>query len=389
MGEATLQPLLYLMLMCCTAHQAALTVSPSSSQFFSGASVSLSCEEDGSSAGWTVRRNSSRGTRTQCGPDWGRLTGSVCRISGLFERDSGAYWCESGGGAAGPSTPLTVSGGPVILQSPVLPVMEGGALTLSCTARVPPSSPTAALFYKDGSLIRTEPTGHMTLQPVSRSDEGLYSCSIGGDRSPSSRVRVTAFTPPGSPPLVSEWLVVGCVCSVVFLVLVLVLVLLWRRRVHRKPAAGVSETREEDVAYSELRILQKERRPRRQHGEPEPEPASVYAAVRTDEVSYGQIRIGQPANRPKRREPEPEPASVYAAVRTDEVSYGQIRIKQPAHRPKRREPEPEPASAYATVRTQDVSYGQIRIKQPANRPKRREPEPEPASAYAAVRTQNF
>ncbi|KAM9718085.1 uncharacterized protein ACNS7B_021517 isoform 5-T5 [Menidia menidia] len=354
MGEATLQPLLYLMLMCCTAHQAALTVSPSSSQFFSGASVSLSCEEDGSSAGWTVRRNSSRGTRTQCGPDWGRLTGSVCRISGLFERDSGAYWCESGGGAAGPSTPLTVSGGPVILQSPVLPVMEGGALTLSCTARVPPSSPTAALFYKDGSLIRTEPTGHMTLQPVSRSDEGLYSCSIGGDRSPSSRVRVTAFTPPGSPPLVSEWLVVGCVCSVVFLVLVLVLVLLWRRRVHRKPAAGVSETREEDVAYSELRILQKERRPRRQHGEPEPEPASVYAAVRTDEVSYGQIRI-----------------------------------KQPAHRPKRREPEPEPASAYATVRTQDVSYGQIRIKQPANRPKRREPEPEPASAYAAVRTQNF
>ncbi|KAM9718305.1 uncharacterized protein ACNS7B_021665 isoform 1-T1 [Menidia menidia] len=180
-----------------STHQAALTVSPSSSQFFEGASVSLSCEEDGSSAGWTVGRNSSRGTRTQCGADWGRLTGSVCRISGLFESDSGSYWCESGGGAAGPSTPLTVSGGPVILQSPVLPVMEGGALTLSCTARAPPSSPTAD-FYKDGSLIRTEPTGHMTLQPVSRSDEGLYSCSIGGDRSPSSRVRVSG-KPPTSP----------------------------------------------------------------------------------------------------------------------------------------------------------------------------------------------
>ncbi|KAM9719125.1 uncharacterized protein ACNS7B_020089 [Menidia menidia] len=124
-----------------STHQAALTVSPSSSQFFSGASVSLSCEEDGSSAGWTVRRNTSRGTRTQCGPDWGRLTGSVCRISGVSERDSGVYWCESGGGAAGPSTPLTVSGGPVILQSPVLPVMEGGALTLSCTADPPPLQP--------------------------------------------------------------------------------------------------------------------------------------------------------------------------------------------------------------------------------------------------------
>ncbi|KAM9718304.1 sialoadhesin-like isoform 3-T3 [Menidia menidia] len=195
-------------LLSCTANAAALTVSPSSSQFFRGASVSLSCEEDGSSAGWTVRRNSSRGTRTQCGPDWGRLANSSCKIRYLYPSDSGAYWCESGGGAAGPSTPLTVSGGPVILQSPVLPVMEGGALTLSCTARAPPSSPTAALFYKDGSLIRTEPTGHMTLRPVSRSDEGLYSCSIGGDRSPSSRVRVTGSKEPVSvataPPLQAE-----------------------------------------------------------------------------------------------------------------------------------------------------------------------------------------
>ncbi|KAM9718313.1 uncharacterized protein ACNS7B_021669 isoform 2-T3 [Menidia menidia] len=92
-----------------STHQAALTVSPSSSQFFRGVSVSLSCEEDGRSAGWTVRRNTSRGTRTQCGVDWGRLTGSVCRISYLYPTDSGAYWCEFGGGAAGPSTPLTVS----------------------------------------------------------------------------------------------------------------------------------------------------------------------------------------------------------------------------------------------------------------------------------------
>ncbi|CAG5965556.1 unnamed protein product [Menidia menidia] len=171
-------------------------------------------------------------------------------MSFVFESDSGEYWCESGGGAAGPSTPLTVSGGPVILQSPVLPVMEGGALNLSCTARPPPSSPTAALFYKDGSLIRTEPTGHMTLRPVSRSDEGLYSCSIGGDTSPSSRVRVTEKPPTTAPPTSMappinitttsarppDWLLAVCVSSAVFLlVLVLVLVLLWRRRVQRKP----------------------------------------------------------------------------------------------------------------------------------------------------------
>ncbi|KAK5615514.1 hypothetical protein CRENBAI_026264 [Crenichthys baileyi] len=53
-----------------------LTVSPSRSQFFKGDSVSLSCEEDNSSAGWTVRRNTTRGTRTQCGDGWWRKEGS-------------------------------------------------------------------------------------------------------------------------------------------------------------------------------------------------------------------------------------------------------------------------------------------------------------------------
>ncbi|CAG5965469.1 unnamed protein product [Menidia menidia] len=37
------------------------------------------------------------------------MTGSVCKISHLYPLDSGVYWCEFGGGAAGPSTPLTVS----------------------------------------------------------------------------------------------------------------------------------------------------------------------------------------------------------------------------------------------------------------------------------------
>ncbi|KAL4008776.1 hypothetical protein ACER0C_002628 [Sarotherodon galilaeus] len=177
--------------LCCTTNQARLTVSPSSSQFFEYDSVSLSCEEDDSSAGWTLRRNTSKQQMTQCGVQWGRYTGSSCEIRFIDPLDSGVYWCESREGPISNMVNLTVTGGSVILQSPVLPVMEGDDVTLLCKTKTTPSNLPAA-FYKDGSLIRKQPTGHMTIQHVSRSDEGLYKCDISGHgESPSSWITVT------------------------------------------------------------------------------------------------------------------------------------------------------------------------------------------------------
>ncbi|KAM4565001.1 Fc receptor-like protein 5 [Fundulus diaphanus] len=196
MMETSLQYLLFpCLLFCCRTNAvlpAALTVNPSRSQFFKGDSVSLSCEEDNSSAGWTVRRNTTKETRTECGDGWGKPAGSTCNISSLYKHDSGVYWCEWREGAASSSSiQLTVTGGSVILQSPVLPVMEGDDVTLSCHTKTAPSNLPAA-FYKDGSLIRTEPAGHMTLHHVTSSDEGLYRCSISAHgESPSSRISVS------------------------------------------------------------------------------------------------------------------------------------------------------------------------------------------------------
>ncbi|XP_047241833.1 Fc receptor-like protein 5 [Girardinichthys multiradiatus] len=185
---------------------AGLTVSPSRSQFFKEDSVSLSCEEDNISAGWTVRRNTTRRTRTQCGDGWGEPAGSTCTISSLYPLDTGVYWCESREGAASSSIQFTVSGGSVILQSPVLPVMEGDDVTLSCQTKT--SSNLPAAFIKDGVFIRTEPAGHMTLHHVTSSDEGLYKCFISGDgESPSSWISVSEknTTPPTpTPPPVSS-----------------------------------------------------------------------------------------------------------------------------------------------------------------------------------------
>ncbi|CAI5678542.1 unnamed protein product [Oreochromis niloticus] len=132
-------------------------------------------------------------------------------------------------------------------ESPVLPVMEGDDVTLLCKTKTTPSNLPAA-FYKDGSLIRKQPTGHMTIQHVSRSDEGLYKCDISGHgESPSSWITVTGehtttppptstptptSTPPPGSPLIPVLSSVGSICFVVLLVL---LVLLVRRCVHRKP----------------------------------------------------------------------------------------------------------------------------------------------------------
>ncbi|MEQ2166492.1 hypothetical protein GOODEAATRI_028798, partial [Goodea atripinnis] len=166
-----------------------MTVSPSRSQFFKGDSVSLRCEEDNSSAEWTVRRNTTK-LNSECGDEWGLYDGSSCKISSVDSSSTGVYWCESREGAASSSIQLTVSGGSVILQSPVLPVMEGDDVTLSCQTKTPSNLPAA--FIKDGSLIRTEPAGHMTLHHVTSSDEGLYKCNISGHgESPSSWISVS------------------------------------------------------------------------------------------------------------------------------------------------------------------------------------------------------
>ncbi|XP_071382016.1 sialoadhesin-like isoform X1 [Centroberyx affinis] len=196
--KKTLLLVLLLNMLLRSAHShASLAVSPSRSQWFEYERVSLSCEQTGSD-GWRVRRYTADGLKvSSCGQDWGSSAAARCVLNTVKHSDSGVYWCESELGESSSTVNITVTGGAVILQSPVLPVMEGAAVTLNCTTKTPSNLP--AGFYKDGSLIRTESTGQMTIHHVSKSDEGLYKCHISGPgESPPSWLLMEAVSPPAS-----------------------------------------------------------------------------------------------------------------------------------------------------------------------------------------------
>ncbi|XP_036845119.1 low affinity immunoglobulin gamma Fc region receptor II-b [Oncorhynchus mykiss] len=193
------QLLLLSTLVYCSLGQggASLSVSPDRAQFFEFESVSLSCEVQGNSAGWRVVRNAERGNHTECNTDWGKPQGSSCIVS-LIPSDSGEYWCESGSGEHSNAVNITVHDGAVILESPALPVTEGDYVTLRCRYQGTPSDLTAD-FYKDGSLIRAESSGEMTIPAVSKSDEGLYKCTNSEGESPESWMTVTDAGPAPIP----------------------------------------------------------------------------------------------------------------------------------------------------------------------------------------------
>uniref|UniRef100_A0AAX7UIV1 Ig-like domain-containing protein n=1 Tax=Astatotilapia calliptera TaxID=8154 RepID=A0AAX7UIV1_ASTCA len=255
---------------------------------------------------------------------------------------------------------LTVAGGSVILQSPVLPVMEGDDVTLLCKTKTTPSNLPAA-FYKDGSLIRKQPTGHMTIQHVSRSDEGLYKCDISGHgESPSSWITVTvdagsSTSPPPSASTASlsssfsstpqhssvPLAVLVFLPSIIGVLLLLVLlVVLVRRCVKRNPeerdlaagdtylsgrkvsagdrngsnrTRGTSFVQERDPAAAVTHSSVRKTTAEGQHGSKmmrETDPPAVYSS--TADVSYGEITV---RTNSRHRDLPPEPAVIYSALK--------------------------------------------------------------------------
>ncbi|XP_078020822.1 Fc receptor-like protein 5 [Epinephelus lanceolatus] len=154
-------------------------------------------------------------------------TVSSCTIGEIYKGDSGEYWCENDGGERSNTVNISVTDGPVILESPVLPVDEGNDATLSCNRKTTTPNLTAG-FYKDGVFIRSSSTGEMTIHSVSKSDEGLYKCHISGaGESPESWMAVRAHHRdmcPCSDLFIHVVLVLRTVFTIVMVPLLLLLV---------------------------------------------------------------------------------------------------------------------------------------------------------------------
>ncbi|XP_029932574.1 Fc receptor-like protein 5 isoform X2 [Myripristis murdjan] len=231
---------------------ALLQVDPDSLQHFEYKSFSIICEGPDGSYGWRVLRRINEKTET-CPTNSEWRNRCSCTIKTTYVSDSGKYWCENEEGERSNTVNIAVTAGSLILESPILPVMEGSDVTLHCKTKITSSNLTA-YFYKDGFLFGNSSTGKMTIHSVSDSDEGLYKCSISdsGD-SPESWLAVRALQKDSHPSL---WVIVTIV--LVGLLLAVGLLHLIKKRVQlssqkQTPQSGSGEgaqTEEERQPFS-------------------------------------------------------------------------------------------------------------------------------------------
>ncbi|XP_026179079.1 Fc receptor-like A [Mastacembelus armatus] len=154
-----------------TQKQTSLHVKPNKLQYFQNEPIRFECV--GSGGLTSVRRI---WNNEEFDPVCYKSTQtSSCDIDRAYPEDSGQYWCE-GNGERSSSINITVTAGSLILESPAVPVVEGDTVTLHC--RTKQTSNSFAVFYKDNMLINSQSAVEMTIKNVSKSDEGLYYCSI-------------------------------------------------------------------------------------------------------------------------------------------------------------------------------------------------------------------
>ncbi|XP_067380149.1 low affinity immunoglobulin gamma Fc region receptor III-A-like [Channa argus] len=278
-------------------------VVPDKLQFFEYDSVSIYCNKTDDTE-WKVMRTLT-GTIPTTYSHWNTLT-SAFTIKPAFFRHSGKYWCENEKGERSEAVNITVTGGSVVLESPVHPVVEGSSVTLRCRKRKNASS-SIAEFYKDGVHVKTGYRGELTISNVSVSDEGLYKCNISGaGESSESRLAVKVFSVPSKktnppqnhPPKLQSllWIIIISVLLVSLLLLVMGL-LLWRKT-NDKSSPGLQECKHHtaggdslvDADHATYAVVKKQKKKTVSREDSDVHPANVtYAVVKKEKKKEPQL----------------------------------------------------------------------------------------------------
>ncbi|MGH0139570.1 UNVERIFIED_CONTAM: hypothetical protein FKN15_036139 [Acipenser sinensis] len=197
---------------------AVLTLQPAWTQIFSGETVTLRCEVEGDSADWRFKQHRDGGEEAGCSDQYSRRDGDSCTISYAQNSHNGVYWCESASGQeCSNAITLTVSNQWVILQTPPQPVFEGDTLTLRCLIRDGYKA-TRVAFYKDNEELQSQADTELSVDRVSKSDEGSYKCRAWWSSSTysgnSAEVRVSVRASPGAAVKEGEALNLTCEAAV-------------------------------------------------------------------------------------------------------------------------------------------------------------------------------
>ncbi|XP_041791145.1 Fc receptor-like protein 6 isoform X2 [Chelmon rostratus] len=228
-----------------------LTLTPSTRQLFRGERFAVRCPaSQTNSSGWMLRlfspgrRVRKRVLHTdRCSPLGGAVSADrpdSCVFTAV-SGNSGLYWCEGAEGRSN-AVNITVSYGTIILKTPAFPVFEGDAVVLYCQYWTDNHSNTS--FFKNGAEIVTSTSSlsdrviKMTIENVTRDDEGLYRCASQDRKmeSPGSwlsvrpgRGNVTSDGTAASRSDSWKWIIVCCGAVLLFLIpLTVCLVRLYR-----------------------------------------------------------------------------------------------------------------------------------------------------------------
>ncbi|XP_058874340.1 Fc receptor-like protein 5 [Acipenser ruthenus] len=157
--------------------QTTLTPEPPFPEIFIGETVTLRCGVKGGSAGWKyLWYKDSEDT-----PVLQTAAGDSYTITAAAISDQGQYCCRGQRGdqplysQRSDKVILTVSDTWVILQTPPQPVIEGDSLTLRCRVRTNYTF-SRIVFFKDNEEIQSQNNTELSVDRVSKSDEGSYKC---------------------------------------------------------------------------------------------------------------------------------------------------------------------------------------------------------------------